>query len=231
MERNQIFSYFRMQKNKISFFFVFLQIVLKADTVAISNSNAAAVYYCTTNCISKMNKKKTTAGLIIIGVGLIMASCGSSEAMVDSATMLTYGKEPTEQNLENLAKNYGSVINKNRKSGIKRPGIYSDYAVALARQGKHAEANNWFNTEMATFPSSRGYVMQLKKKMIPEYIDDNSISSNSAPETDESGLSPKKRVAAEERASGVMETEKREMDAEKKATDEEKSVMNTEKKD
>ena len=114
-----------MQKNKISFFFVFLQIVLKADTVAISNSNAAAVYYCTTNCISKMNKKKTTAGLIIIGVGLIMASCGSSEAMVDSATMLTYGKEPTEQNLENLAKNYGSVINKNHKTSRKRPAHYN----------------------------------------------------------------------------------------------------------
>ena len=137
--------------------------------------------------------------------GVMAAACSSSEPMIDPMTMLAYGKEPTDANLENVAKNYGSVINKNRKNGVKQPGIYSDYAVALARQGKNAEANTWFNMEMSAFPSSRMYVMELKKVLIPEYQDDNTInSSDTTATTAEEGLSAKKRAEAEKKASGVM---------------------------
>ncbi|MCR4815864.1 MAG: DUF4810 domain-containing protein [Bacteroidales bacterium] len=160
-----------------------------------------------------MNKKRIIKSLMTTAVAALLSSCGSSLAVVDPVTMLTYGKDPTEENLENLAKNYSSVINKNRKSGEKQPGVFSDYAVALARQGKHAEANTWFNMEMSTFPSSRSYVLKLKQTMIPEYINDNSINikaADGATENETKGLSPKKRAAAEKRAKGVMDNENEE---------------------
>lgn len=144
----------------------------------------------------------------IMAAGLIFAislSCGGSKEVIDPKAMLAYGKEPNEQNLDVLSKSYGAVINKNRKSGIKTPGVYSDYAVMMVKQGKRAEANGWFNKEMEAFPSSRDYVMQLKRKLIPEYQDNNSTSAADADTTQvQEGLSPAKRKAAEKRAATVM---------------------------
>lgn len=145
--------------------------------------------------------KSMAAGLIFA----ISLSCGGSKEVIDPKAMLAYGKEPNEQNLDVLSKSYGAVINKNRKSGIKTPGVYSDYAVMMVKQGKRAEANGWFNKEMEAFPSSRDYVMQLKRKLIPEYQDNNSTSAADADTTQvQEGLSPAKRKAAEKRAATVM---------------------------
>lgn len=114
---------------------------------------------------------------MVAGVAFVIAcACGSSKEVVDPKVMLAYGKEPNEQNMEALSKSYGNVISKSRKSGMKEPGVYSDYAVMLVKQGKRAEANGWFNKEMEAFPSSRGYVMQLKRRLIPEYQDNNSTN-------------------------------------------------------
>lgn len=145
------------------------------------------------------------AALVLIGMSLL-ASCKQEKAVtVDPSIMLTYGKDANEQNLENLAKNYATVINKNRKSGVKQPGLYSDYAVALAKQGKNAEANNWFNKEMAEFPSSRKYVIRLKQELIPEYVNDNTVRNNDAVENpEEPTLSPAARAEAEEKAASIM---------------------------
>ena len=75
----------------------------------------------------------------------------------------------------------------------------------MVKQGKRAEANGWFNKEMEAFPSSRDYVMQLKRKLIPEYQDNNSTSAADADTTQvQEGLSPAKRKAAEKRAATVM---------------------------
>ena len=148
-------------------------------------------------------KNILTSGLIL-GVMAVATSCGGSQPLVDPTVELAYSKEPTAANLENLAKAYGSTINKNRKTGEKQPGLYSDYAVALVKQGRRAEANSWFNKEMAEYPVSRAYVMQLKRQLIPEYQDNNAINMNEANE-EATSLPPATRAAAEERASEVRE--------------------------
>lgn len=128
--------------------------------------------------------------------------CGGSKAVVDKTVELAYCKEPTQQNMENLAKSYSSLINKSRKEGVKESGIYSDYAVALAKMGRREEANSWFNKEMQEFPSSRGYVMKLKKELIPEYLDNNSTAASKVEATedgDDDAKSDKKQKTKEKK--------------------------------
>ncbi len=151
-----------------------------------------------------MNIKNRVKLVLIIITGAVAASCGSSQPVVDPVVRLAYETDPNDANTENLAKSYGSIINKTRKSGLKQPGIYCDYAVALAGMGRRAEANSWFNKEMNDFPSSRQYILQLKKILIPEYQDNNTIDTNEASMGNEEGLSPKTRSEAEKRASEVM---------------------------
>ena len=110
---------------------------------------------------------------LIAAVASLLSSCGASTTMVDPTVRLAYEKEQNDVNSENLAKQYSSTINKNRKTGVKEPGLYCDYAVALVAQGMHAEANSWFNREMEEFPVSKQLVMQLKKELIPEYLNEN----------------------------------------------------------
>lgn len=130
---------------------------------------------------------KHTLKTILIICGLsIVAACKSSAPTLDPIVMLNYCKEPTTATLENLSKNYGSFINKSRKKGVKQPGIYSDYAVTLVQLGKRAEANSWFNKEMEAFPASRTYVAQLKRMLLPEYVNNNSINVNEASIEDDS---------------------------------------------
>lgn len=168
-----------------------------------------------------MNLKRTKKIIVTLASAVLLAACSGSEALVDPTVMLAYGMDPSAQNSENLMKSYGSAINKNRKSGKKTPGVYSDYAVTLVKAGRRAEANNWFNKEMDAFPSSRGYVLRLKRELIPEYANDNTISSEEASEEVESSLPPATRAAAEERAATVMDETNREMDAENGAVQEE----------
>ena len=149
---------------------------------------------------------------LITVVASTMLACKGNKAVIDPTVRLAYEKDPTPENLENLSKAYGSYINKCRKTGMKQPGIYSDYAVTLVQQGKRAEANNFFNKEMEAFPSSRPYVMQLKRKLIPEYQNNNSITSESASMDNSEGMSEASKKAAEERASTVLEKQNNELD-------------------
>lgn len=146
--------------------------------------------------------KTFVAGLIFVTT----VSCGGNKEMIDTKAMLAYNKEPNEQNMEVLSKSYSAYINKNRKSGVKVPGIYSDYAVMLVKQGKRAEANGWFNKEMEAFPSSRSYVLQLKRRLIPEYQDNNSTEAadNDTIAAEPDALTPVQRKKAEQRAAKVM---------------------------
>ena len=154
-----------------------------------------------------MRIKHTLKTLVIISGLTLLAACKASAPTVDPAVMLNYCKETNDVTTENLSKSYGSMINKSRKTGLKESGIYSDYAVTLVKMGKRAEANSWFNKEMEAFPESKGYVLKLKKELIPEYINNNSISVNEASVDgeEEQALSPATRAAAEERAAEVMQ--------------------------
>lgn len=162
----------------------------------------------------KMMKPLFSTALIAI-LALSLSACKSSKPTLDMAAKLAYQKDPSAANLENLSKAYGSFINKTRKSGISQPGIYSDYAVTLVKLDRRAEANTWFNKEMQDFPSSRLYVMQLKRLLIPEYQDNNIIVADSAA-LQQDALSPRSRQAAEERASSVLQPQNNTLDTIKK---------------
>lgn len=145
------------------------------------------------------------ATLLIIAACTLLSACKQQQVVtVDPLVLLSYGKQPDAQNLENLAKNYSSVINKNRKSNVKQPGLFADYAVAMAILGRRSEANSWFNREMADFPSSRTYILRLKQQLIPEYINDNTISVSDTASGGAEALSPAARRTAEQKASEVM---------------------------
>lgn len=149
--------------------------------------------------------------LLSIGLTALMAACDSGQPMVrDPKVMLAYEMDPSTDNMVNLSKAYSTTINKIRKTGERYPGLYSDYAVTLALQGKASEANVWFNNEMEAFPSSKKYVMQLKKQMIPQFLNDTThfldmdIEEDTTPtESDEFGDT--RRAAAVDRAATVMQ--------------------------
>ncbi len=162
---------------------------------------------------------KHTLKTILIICGLsVAAACKSSAPTIDPIVMLNYCKEPTTATLENLSKSYGSVINKSRKTGVKQPGIYSDYAVTLVQLGKRAEANSWFNKEMEAFPASRTYVVQLKRMLLPEYVDNNSINVNEASvEDDSSQEASTKAQAGKDKASSKKQGGGKSADNKKKS--------------
>lgn len=170
--------------------------------------------------------RKLFSAALLIAMATLAASCGSSLPAIDPNVRLAYEKEQSEANIDNMAKAYSSLINKTRKTGTKLPGLYSDYAVALAKKGKHAEANNWFNKEIEAFPSSRTYVMQLKRELIPEFLDNMTISSDEAPEEENEALSAEARTAAEKKAASVMQESNEALESE--MTDQEENQGNRE---
>lgn len=162
-----------------------------------------------------MNIAATVKTAIFATLGLLLAGCGSTEYLVkDPLVMLEYGKNPSEENLDNLLKAYNAAINKNRKAHVEVQGLYSDYACALALSGRATEANVWFNKEMETFPTSKAYVMQLKKQLIPQFLNSSDTSLEGL--FDQSDLDAKaaaRHAAAEERAASVMDKTNSEVDA------------------
>jgi len=115
--------------------------------------------------------------ILLSAVGLfaagLLSSCSNQRSLVeDPSISLNYLLNPTEDNLNNLSKAYGTAINHNRKSGVKQPGLCSEYAITLALMGNQEEANKWFNKEVADFPASRDYVLALKKVYCPAYESD-----------------------------------------------------------
>lgn len=122
------------------------------------------------------------AGILAIST---IVGCRNSQTLVNDPTVpLAYLKDSSPDNINNLSKAYGTAINKNRKQKIKQSGLFSDYAVTLALLGNREEANKWFNNEMATFPNSRAYVNQLKKALIPEYLNDTTRTTEPIQESD-----------------------------------------------
>jgi len=133
-----------------------------------------------------MSIRKSLYCLLVISATLLVAGCGSRQYLVSDPTLiLNYLKDSSSENLSNLSKAYGTAINRNRKKDVKQPGLFADYAVTLALQGKASEANQWFNKEIETFPSSRSYVMQLKEQLIPQYLNDNTVTSSEAAVSEE----------------------------------------------
>lgn len=97
-------------------------------------------------------------------------ACGTQEYLTqDPTVLLTYQLSPNTENLENLSKALYAQINNNRKAGMQQPGLFCEYAVTLAKLGRMEEANQWFNNEVSTFPSTAEYVKQIRTQLSVEY--------------------------------------------------------------
>lgn len=83
--------------------------------------------------------------------------------------LLSYNSKPTQNHLLILAHEYQRAIQAVGDDYYVRPGLYADYAVALARLGYEEEAAAWFNKEAERFPVSKTYVDELKRTLVPQY--------------------------------------------------------------
>lgn len=161
-------------------------------------------------------QRKNAIKSLLVATGLaLLTACSSSEYMVkDPLVMLEYGKSPDEVNLENLSKAYSSTINKNRKANVTVPGLFADYACTLALLGRAQEANVYFNKEMEAYPSTRNYVLQLKKKLIPQFLNNDELNEDGLfDQKDQDTKAAARHAAAEERAASVMDKTNNAVDA------------------
>ena len=175
-----------------------------------------------------MFKKHTIHFLVFLSMGalLLCSACRGPRPMVqDTTVQLAYLKEASEENLEALSKAYATTINKNRKAKVKYPGLYCDYAVTLALLGNHSEANQWFNNEVAEFPSSQTYVNTLKAKLIPEFVNDNTTTDGDAVEADPSitdGMREAVKNVIDEQEAKEAEVQDEEVNTSKPSADKKK---------
>lgn len=142
-------------------------------------------------------KRKT---ILLSAVGLfaagLLSGCSNQRSLIeDPSISLNYLLNPTEDNLSNLSKAYGTAINRNRKSGVKQPGLCSEYAITLAMMGNQEEANKWFNKEVADFPASRDYVLALKRVYCPAFESDYTQASEASVMADNTAASGKEGEA------------------------------------
>lgn len=153
-----------------------------------------------------MNRKTISLALGAILCFSLLTGCNNTRLLVDDPTIsLNYLKSPTEDNLTALSKAYAQALNQCRRDGVKRAGLAADYAVTLALLGNQEEANRWFNKEVADFPSSRDYVVQLKQVYCPAYASDLSVGTAPAVATSAPAAAPSGEDAAVEQ---VIEEEK-----------------------
>mgnify|MGYP004443892159 CR=1 FL=1 len=126
-----------------------------------------------------MNRKTILLSFAGLFAASLFCGCNNTRSLVEDPTIsLNYLMDPSEDNLSNLSKAYGTAINRNRKAGVKQPGLCSDYAITLALLGNQEEANKWFNREVADFPSSRDYVVSLKQIYCPAFVNEASQATD-----------------------------------------------------
>lgn len=115
---------------------------------------------------------------IVVAVALVVvfAGCSSRETLVNNpSVLLNYQLSPSVAALDTLSSTYRATIVDYHRKGDMRPGLYSDYAVVLALQGRDQESCRWFNTEAYYFPASRTIVSQLKRTFVPAFMADTTV--------------------------------------------------------
>lgn len=113
--------------------------------------------------------------LPLISCAIICTSCiGTRYTNTDAPATLQYLYESNEKTISGLSKSYKSTLDDMLENGDPKPGLCADYAVILAKQNKHEEANKWLNREATIYPSASTYVYFLKKQLVPEFADDTS---------------------------------------------------------
>ncbi|MCR4660014.1 MAG: DUF4810 domain-containing protein [Bacteroidales bacterium] len=121
--------------------------------------------------------KRTTLITALLLSAILLAGCSGQYRAVSHAALLDWHEAQTYQNLRQLAEAYALTINAAEKADTIHPGLLADYGVAMAMLGEEEEANRAFNREISAFPQSRTYVEALKRRYVPDFINDHSVGN------------------------------------------------------
>ena len=102
----------------------------------------------------------------------MLAGCSGEYRGMPRVEMLDYQARGTYGSLYSLAVAHGRAINEAVKADTLHPGMYAEYGVALALMGHRDAACRMLNAEMKTFPESRGMVMRVKQRLMPDLLGD-----------------------------------------------------------
>ncbi|MBQ9474571.1 MAG: DUF4810 domain-containing protein [Bacteroidales bacterium] len=131
------------------------------------------------SCFAQKKEKKRNRRLAI---PTIFSEWNRASIDGNASPTLTYYLEPTENHLLILAHEYQNAIRSMTDELYVRPGLYSDYAIVLAKLGYHHDAALWFNREMQRFPASRKYIETLKSSLIPDYTTETRVADTVSPD-------------------------------------------------
>ena len=83
-----------------------------------------------------------------------------------SRTLYHLKKEPTPETYARHEKSLRNVIETSNKKNLRvPPGIYCELGYLLNTQGKAAEAENYFNLEIQTYPESVKFVTFVRNNL------------------------------------------------------------------
>ena len=109
--------------------------------------------------------------LFIVGVVIVISlvGCKSQRNITRSQDLfLLYEMYPAKETMAPIEKGFRTMVKKKDKETVYEQGFCAEYAVALAVMEKYDDAFEWFNKEVKDYPLSEGYILALKKEMIPD---------------------------------------------------------------
>lgn len=79
-----------------------------------------------------------------------------------SESLYNLKKEPTAENLANHKKILLEIMEESKEQSLRvPPGVYCEYGYILLKEGKSAEAMEYFDREQKTYPESTVFVQRL----------------------------------------------------------------------
>lgn len=107
----------------------------------------------------------------LFSLSIGFSSCVSTETLYHwdkyENASYAYTKEPNEKNLNNLAKCYDKMFEKQGKSYRKvvPPGLCAEKAYMLLKAGNKEEAMKYFDLEIKYYPESKLFIDRIKKQI------------------------------------------------------------------
>lgn len=118
--------------------------------------------------------KLSRVSLLALGFYFLLSltSCSGEYKGLPRAEMVAYQTEPTYGTLYNLALANARSLNDAVKADTLHPGLYAEYGITLALMGHDGTACRMLNAEVRAFPESRELILRVKRKLLPDMVDD-----------------------------------------------------------
>ncbi len=118
--------------------------------------------------------KLSRVSLLALGFYFLLSltACSGEYKGLPRAEMVAYQTEPTYGTLYNLALANARSLNDAVKADTLHPGLYAEYGITLALMGHDGTACRMLNAEVRAFPESRELILRVKRKLLPDMVDD-----------------------------------------------------------